>query len=496
MTDSNRLRLTAIRETTLGVTPSPTPRMRTARILSETLAYSPTFVDSEELRDDRMNSDPIKVNETVGGAIQFEFSYPVDNSVASEFLRSLAYNPWSNTPTRDNDGVADSAITDVTASSDTYTVTSGAAFAEGQLVRATGFGVAGNNGVFRAQSGSGATAVVAPSSPGLADEAAPAAAARLKVVGFEGASGDITALADGLGSTSLDFTTLGIVPGMWVKIGGAADASTFAFLVSAGAAARSGAWARVVAVAATKLTLDNLPSGWTTDSGTSKTIRVFFGDQIKNGVTRSSLTIEKGFMGQAVPTYVAMRGMVVGQGDFNITTEQKITGSFTLQGTTGSQDTTSLDATPDAAPGNPIMAANVNVGRIAESGVAMSAPNWVRSLTISINNNLRAITAADSMGSVDIGAGEVAVTGTLETYFGSNALYAKLLAGTVGNINSRVVKDGQAVVFAVPRATFTGGNPSAGGKNQDVMLPMEFRASKDTLTAAHFIIDRLEYVEA
>ncbi|MBL3683997.1 hypothetical protein F2981_02515 [Sinorhizobium meliloti] len=55
-------------------------------------------------------------------------------------------------------------------------------------------------------------------------------------------------------------------------------------------------WARIVAVTAGKLTLDNLPTGWAANAGAGKTLRVFFGDRIKNGVTMFSNTIERGWL--------------------------------------------------------------------------------------------------------------------------------------------------------------------------------------------------------
>lgn len=486
MSDSNRMRLAIVREATFGTTPN-TPRMRTARITGESLGYAPAFVQSQELRSDRMNADPIKINETNTGAINVEFHYPGADGPLSELIRSLMYNPWTNTPTFDNDGTADSVVTDAGTTTDTYVVASGgASVKEGHLVRATGFTNSANNQIFRAASSTSTTIVGDTLS--LDAETAPAAAAKLKVIGFEGESGDLVAAADGITSTALDFTTLGLSVGRWIKIGGTGSGYRFATEACNG-------WARITAIAAAKLTLDNLPTGWTTDAGTGKTLRVFFGDYIANGTTRSSMTIERGFLDQTVPTYIVQKGMVAGQGQFNITTEQLVTASFTMQGLTGSQSTSALDASPDAASTARVMSANVNVGRIGEAGAAVTSPNYVRSLQISVNNNLRPITAVGNVGAVDVGAGEFAVEATVETYFGSNALLAKLLAGTVSNVSARVAKDSQAVVFALPRLTFTGGSPSAGGKNQDVLLPLQAMAAIDTLTNASMIIDRLEYYE-
>ncbi|MDO1582430.1 phage tail tube protein [Rhizobium oryzicola] len=485
MTDSNRLRLTSVRETTLGVTPN-SPRMRTARITGESLSYKPDFVNSEELRSDRMNADPIKTNETIGGGINFEFSFPVPDSPFSDMIASLFFNDWVNAPFRDNDGTAGSKVTSIAATGGVIAVAAGAAFAAGHLVRLTGFGVAGNNGVFKLTTGS--STVPAVGNGILTDEASPPAVARVKVVGFEGASGDIQAVSDGLMATTLDFTTFGLVVGQWVKLGGSASGNKFA-------TAALNDWARITKIAAKKLTLDNLPASWTTDSGAGKSIRVFFGDTIKNGTSMVSLTLEKGFMGQATPTYIVQRGMVAGQGEFSGESEQILKGSVTFNGMTGAQSTVSLDDTPDAATTNGVMSSGVNVARVAENGAAVTSPNFVKSASIQINNNLRMKTAVGTVGAVDIGVGECAVTVNLDTYFGNNAVLAKLLAGTPSNFSQRTQKDGQAVIMAVPRMTFNDGNPQAGGKNQDVMLQLTASASIDPLTSAHVLMDRLEYYE-
>ncbi len=485
MTDSNRLRLTVTRDPA-PTDPLTTPRMRTARITGESLRYAPQFINSDEIRDDRMMSDPIKIGETNSGDINFELSYPVDGSPLSDMFASSLYSDWLNTPQRDNDGTADSVISAVTASTGVFAVATGPAFAAGHLIRATGFSSAGNNGLFRVTTGSATVPAVGAAL--LTDETAPPAAARVKVVGFQGVSGDITALADGLGSTALDFTTLGLGIGQVVKIGGAGATYRFATALNNG-------FARVIAISATKLTLDSLPTGWTADVGTGKTIRVFFGDMIKNGVTTLPLAIERGFMGQAVPTYILQRGMEAGQGSLGATRGEKITGSFSFMGISGQQSIASVDATPDAATTNAIMSANVNVGRIYESGAVIPAPNYVQSMQLQWNNNQREQGGVGYVGLTGVGVGEFSVTATLETRFGSNLLLEKLLNGTPGNLMTVMQKNNQAVIPAVPRMTFTDGSPSAGGKNQDVMLPLTASASKDSLTEAHLIINRLEYFE-
>lgn len=493
MTDSNRTRMTWVDEATLGETPV-NPRMRTCRFTGETLAYTPTFVASDEIRDDRMNSDPIKVNETNGGPVNGELSFPVDGSPLSSWFRSLFCANWTNTPFRDNDGVADSVITGVADTTDVVTVIDGAAFVDGHLVRFTGFGETANNGLFLCTTGS--ATVPAFLGANFTAEATPPGTARMKVVGIQGAAGDLETVADGIVSTALDLRNFGLAPGRWIKIGGTADATTFAFLVTAGAVARRNAWARVVAVAENKITLDNLPAGWAVDDGDGKTIQIFFGDQIKNGVASYGGTLERGFMGQQVPTYIVQRGMMVGQAQFNFVTEDKATYSFTFTGLRGSQSTASLDPTPDPATTNRVMAAGVDVGRIAENGVCLSKPNWMQSLQLTVNNNLRPIaglTCGEDVGPVDTGKGEFSVTVNTPTYFGSNELLAKLFQQVPTNINCRIAKDNQALVLGLPRITFTEGAPSAGGKNQDVLLPLVGSASKDELTAAHLLCDRFEY---
>lgn len=459
------------------------------RITGESLSFSPDSSDSDEINSDRMLGDPIKQMQASAGGINFELSYPVDNSPLSEVIRSAMYNPWVNSNVRDNDGTADSVITAMTGTTDVATVTTGTAFVAGQLAKFTGFTSAANNGVFKCTTGSATVPVFLGA--GFVTEAAPAAAARIKVVGFQGAAADITThVTNGLVSTLLDFTTLGLAVGQWIKIGGTAAGDKFA-------TAAVNDWVRISGtITATNIPLDNLPVGWATDAGTGKTIKVWAGDQIKNGITPSPVSIERGFLGQTVPTYIVNNGMHAGNLTLNVASKAKITGSVAFTGMGGGESTTSLDASPDAITTGLVMAANANVGRLGVNGSQLIGPNWAKDISFVLENNLRTVESVDSASPVAVREGECKVTGKMSTYFGNDTELAAFYAGTTRPINARVAKTSQALIFQIPRATYRGGgNPNATAKNTDVMISFDYQASRDTTTNAHYIIDRVEYFE-
>lgn len=492
MASSNRTQIASVRETTVGTTPG-TPRMRLRRVNGENLRLVSTFAQSNEMRSDRMASDVIRIGKTSDGDLPYDLLYPFPDSPNDTDICSAFYNDFTNTATRFNDGTADSVITAVATSGGVVTCTTGTAFVAGQLVRLNGFTNAGNNVVAKCTTGS--ATVPAFVGAGLTDEAAPPATARMKVVGFQGASADITATATGLGSTALDFTGLGLAVGQWIKIGGTATGDKFA------TAALNGT-ARITAIAARALTLDHLPTGWTIDAGTGKTIKVWVGDQIKNGTTQIGQTIERGFLGQGTPNYFVHPGMVVSQLNLGLALNQPITAGLTYQGMGGSVSTSALDASPDASlvlSTFPPFVTRIHVGRVTEAGTTIATPNFLRGMTIVLNNNSTIIEAIDAEAAQGITGHALDVTGTAEFYFGNNALLTKFLAGTPTSLSTYVYNSlsGQALIFSLPRIIYAGdGSPNATGRNVDVMLPLSWTASKDeTVTNAMITLDRFEYVE-
>lgn len=480
MADSNRTQMQRYTEDSWGVAPGSIAATL-ARMTGENFKYNVQYQRSEEITSDRLTSDTVPVDSGTTGGFNFELSYGAQD----EELESLFYSTWQKIAEITN-SASDTEITQVTDSSDTFTVASGgASFKAGHLVRASGFTNAANNLLFRVASSTGTTVV--GSSLSLTDEAAPPLGAQLKVVGFQGASGDITATSTGLGSTTLDFTTLGLVVGQWIKV---SEVSGYGF-----ATAALNAWMRITAIAANALTLDNRPSGWTTDSGTSKTIRVYVGDYLRSGTTLKSFGYEKVVTNQTTPVYRVFSGQIADKMSLDINSGARITGRFDFMGKTETDSASSVDASPTAAPTNTIMTGVQNVGRVAENGAVLSGGNYAKQLTINVANNLRKRQQlSDSLAGAQLepGVGDFDVTGSLGTYFADDTLYAKYLAGTATSLNSRVNDGTHAIVITLPKVKFEDvPDANSAGRNQDVMATMNFRALKDTaLTNTALQLDR------
>jgi hypothetical protein len=367
----------------------------------------------------------------------------------------------------------DAQITDV--ASGQYNVTDvNDAYAIGQLVKASGFTNAANNATFRAETASNATTLVYASA---VLEASPPATAKLHQVGFEGASGDITTTAggtDSIDATALDLTTLNLLPGEWLKVGGTA----------AGTQSETTAnndWVRIAAtpaITATTIVLDVVPTGWTSDTNAAKTIRVWQGQSIKNASVDKSYSIEEQFTDHSPVTYQIFTGMKVNTLGFELGAAAIINSTVNWMGKDASMSETRFAGSTDVvATTSEILNTSSDVGRIGENGVPVADPNFVLEGSININNNLRRQNAIGTLGSVGIGSGEFSVTGSLNSYFGNKDVAEKVINNDESSFDIRVFDAAsQAMVFDLPKMKFSAGAPNVPGKNQDVTVPLEYQA--------------------
>lgn len=500
MSDANRTAVRIVRETTPGTTPA-SPRFRELRITGSDLNTEVQTVISNELRDDGNVVDTTRVGLLGQGTVPFELSFggPFFDEVLPGVLRS----DWISAPVRDNDGTADTTISDVNATGGVVTVLTGAStpdsrtkygsFAVGHLVRFSGF--TSNNGLFRCTTAS--QTVPAFAGAGLVTEAAPPAAARMKVVGFSGAA--VTEIAVAIGpnrivrsSGSLDFTTLGLQPGQWLKISGYGTAGV-------------NGWVRIDVggtITAASIPLDIVPSGWVADLGTGVTPIFWMGDYIRNGVTPRAFTLEEEFSDLTAPEWHYLRGAQISQVQLTEQAQQLVTGSFEVMAMESADPVTTrfAGATTVAPPNNEVVNTTSDFGQLLESGSPLPGNNFITGFSLSLNSSLRRRSALGVLGSASLGLGRLVVEGTLSMYYGSSAVLTKLRNSTATSLNTITTMPApavgsvnrQAIVFDLPRIKFQAGNPSVPGVDSDRMFEPTFRALREPTLGYAIHLQRFE----
>jgi hypothetical protein len=486
---TNRVSLAKIRESTFGVTPT-NPAFKKIRETSSGLNANPKTVITNEIRADRQVTDLVLTDMDAGGNIGGELAF----GVADDDLEEALQGTWSNNP---NIIVASAGVEISALSTTTATVASGgAAFVAGMLTLLSGFPTASNNKL-AAVSSSTSTTVVYPAATFTAEASTIPVGATIRTVGFQGASGDIAAVTsggNGLSSTVLDFTTLGLAPGKWVKVGDGDNAGC-SFATSA-----DNDFCRISAISSHKITFDIVPANWVADTGTGKTIHVFMGDFLSNGSTKRSNTIERQYLDHSPVTYEYFRGQTVN--------------TLAVDGKPGAIATYTRDyigkdaylpspmvrvtgATDVAAPTYGVLNTSSNVGRIGFNGSPVTGPNFILGASFNINNNLRAQKAVGFIGAVGTGNGEFTVTGKLQTYFGDPTVYKQVINNTLVSFDMRVGRlDGnrESLLFDFPSIKLSSGAPAVSGKNQDVTIDASFTAIMNATLGYTVSVSRYWYL--
>jgi len=485
---TNRVALAKVREATFGVTPS-NPVFKAIRQTSSGLNANPQTKITNEIRGDRQVTDLILVGTDAGGAIGGELAF----AVADDDLEEGLQGTWSNNPSI-TVITSDTEISDV--STTTITVAAGgAAFVAGMLTLTQNLPTAANNKLARVNS-STATTIVYPAATFSADAVIPVGAS-VRQVGFQGASADVTAVTaggNGLGSTVLDFTTFGILPGEWLKVGDGDNANC-----SFATAANNG-FCRVSAVTAHKISFDIVPAGWAADTGTGETISIFSGDFLTNGSTKRPNTIERQFLDHSPVTYEYFRGQTLNTLAIDAKTQDIATytkGYIGKDAFLPSPMVRISGSTDVAAPTYGVLNTSSNVGRIGFDGSTITGPNFVMGATININNNIRGQKAVGSIGSVGTGNGEFTVTGSLNTYFGDPSIYQKVINNTKTSFDIRFGRtDGnrESLLIDLPSIKLSGGAPSVSAKNADVMIDGAFTAFMDATKLYTMSVGRFFYL--
>ena len=170
---------------------------------------------------------------------------------------------------------SEAAVTSVSATG--FVVANETLFSAGALILASGFANPANNGLKQVTSVDAGTHEVRAA--GLAIQAGPLTGARIVVVGRQFAAGDLDIDASGplpvLTTATENFTTMGLIPGEWIFIGGDAVGSAFTTAANNGPK-------RIRSIVAGSITFDKSDLPMVTEASTTETIRLFFGRVLKN----------------------------------------------------------------------------------------------------------------------------------------------------------------------------------------------------------------------
>jgi len=338
----------------------------------------------------------------------------------------------------------------------------------GDILRTEGFANAANNG-FHVVTGA-PTGLVIPVTSNLVNETSPPATAALHHVGRRASTSDIVATVGptGITSTALDFETLDLEPGDWVKVNGTGGTWP----------AGNNIWCRVLSVGTNAVVFDIAP-GWASDAGTGTVVDLYFGERLKNGVERRSETLRIAYEDQSPVLYQYLRGFLVDQVVLTAGTQAIVEASFTFAGMSAQFKDDGPLSGESVVESGPVRVLNSssNVARLARGGVAISGGNFVTELSFTINNNLRRKNAVSFIGAADIGAGEFGVTGSLAAYFDDKTIADQVVQNTETSVDARF-EDGAGHLLLVdaPRIKYSEGLPEIAGKNEDVMINANFQA--------------------
>ena len=381
---------------------------------------------------------------------------------------------------------------DVDASNpDEYEVASTTGFLVGHLIKGFNFTNNANNALNLV------TVVTADTSVEVADgqlvaEASPPSNAFIKVVGVQGAAGDIDVTTTGdyatYTSTTLDFTTLGLLPGQWIYVGGDTAGTFFSNSENNG-------FKRIHSVAANALVVDKSASAMVTEASTSETIQIFFGDVLKNelsaSIVRRTYNIERtlSYPDDSSPSSIqseVLVGAVPSQFVLNVGTAALLNADLSYIATdnvqrlaaTGPKQSSVLD---------PLSAGSFNtssdVPRINVSVVSATAETvtplftYMSEATLTINNNLSPNKAVGVQGAFDVTSGTFQVSATLTSYFGNVTAIQAVRNNSQVSMDIGFVRENAGFMIDLPLLTL--GDARLGvEQDKPITLPLSVDASR------------------
>jgi len=373
------------------------------------------------------------------------------------------------------------AITGVDADTNTFTAASGlGVFAAGNLVRSSGFTVAGNNGLSVVASSTAGTVVVSGLA-GITDEPSPPVGAALEVVGHRFGSGGLVMSVTAAGcvltaGAALPPIVASRLPGEWIFVGGDAAASRFSDALVG--------FARIKSIVGQVITLDKTDFVAAAGAGTGKTIELYFGWHVRdepdeNNFVRRTYSGEMtlGNDGAGVQSQY-IDGGVINTVAVNAPLANIVTidlgfvacNRTTRTGAQGLRGGNHVDAPFEEYAYN-TTTDEVRVQLTPANGILnpTSVIGIVNNFTMTFGNNITPNKGQGILGPFDMNRGDFQVGMTANTYFTNVAAMVEIPNNTTFTFDSIFAANNTAVAFDIPALTLGGGDLEV-VKDQSVML--------------------------
>ena len=353
----------------------------------------------------------------------------------------------------------------------------------GHLVLASGFSATANNGIKHVASFDSNDITVTET---LADET-PAATAKVEVVGFQGASGDITMNVTGnvvtLHSTALDFTTLGLLAGEWFFLGGDTTTTQLGTNIGLCRIALGG-------IAAHVITLDKTQFVATTDAGTGKTVQMFFGNVLRNepaytDIKRRTYQVERQ-LGQDDDGTMAeyLVGAVANELTINVPQADKVNVDITYialdneqhTGVDGLKAGSRPNSTSEDAINTSSDVKRINLSLVSNDTHVTPLFAFVTTLDVSINNNVTPLKAVSVLGAFNTSTGTFEASGKMTAYFATIAAVKAVRNNADVTLDMFFGKANKGMLIDLPLISLGDARLQV-EKDKPIMLPLDTNAA-------------------
>lgn len=376
---------------------------------------------------------------------------------------------------------------DVDSSDDSYQLT-GHSITADSLVYAIGFSNPTNNGLKLVSSV--ATDNIIVSSP-LVNEGAPPSTANVFLIGKQTAVGDLDIVADGvsypvMNSTALDFTTLGLVPGQWIFLGG--DSGPMQFTTPA-----NNGFKRVRSISANQIVFDKTSVGMTTEANTTKTVQIFLGDVLKNEtgalIKRRSYNVERTLgapdNASADLQSEVLEGAVIDEVTFNIPQGELLNVDMKFMAIDNVQRTADIGPKQTSVQnsyGSDIFNSTSDIPRMRMYVLSEidSAPTslfaFVSEATITLTNNVSVDKAIGVFGGFDMTTGTLEIGGSLTAYFHTVEAIQAIRNSSDVTIDMIFVRNNKGMVLDLPLVALGDGRLKV-EQDKPITLPLKMDAA-------------------